>query len=127
MLNGHREKWQSIEEGWVSQEILYMNGKGTKERTRVVCSTLDNRGKSFTPESRIEMLEERRALVERREDTQDASGFAIARDRNTPPADGSRVFTATQRDTIRYLEELIKLGIGHIRWSSPSQRLGIAR
>ena len=46
--------------------------------TRVVCNTLPSRGKSLTPESRIEMLEDRRALVERSEDTQEASGFAIA-------------------------------------------------
>jgi hypothetical protein len=31
----------------------------------------------LTPESRIEMLEERRAFVERNEDTHDASEFAI--------------------------------------------------
>lgn len=46
-------------------------------RTRVVCSTLPSRGKSLTPEPRIEMLEDRRALVERSEDTQESSGFAI--------------------------------------------------
>lgn len=67
--------------------MWYIESEGTKKHTRVVCSTLDNRGKSFTPESRIEMLEERRALVDRREETQDASGFAITRDWNTLPAD----------------------------------------
>ena len=46
-------------------------------RTRVVFSTLARRGKSFTPVSRIETLEERRALLERREETQDARAFAI--------------------------------------------------
>lgn len=46
-------------------------------RTRVVCSTLASRGKSLTPESRMEMLEERRALVERREETQEDKGFGI--------------------------------------------------
>ena len=45
--------------------------------TRVVCSTFANRGKSCTPESRIEMLEESRALEERRDATQEASGLAI--------------------------------------------------
>lgn len=47
------------------------------EHTRVVCSTFARRGKSLTPESRIDMLEDRRALVERRDETQDVSGFAI--------------------------------------------------
>lgn len=45
--------------------------------TRVVCRTLTRRGKSFTPESRIEMLEESRVLLDRREETQDASAFAM--------------------------------------------------
>lgn len=40
-------------------------------RTRVVWRTLDRRGKSLTPLSRMVMEEERRALVERREDTQE--------------------------------------------------------
>ncbi len=43
----------------------------------MVCRTFASRGKSFTPESRIEMLEERRALEERREATHEASGLAI--------------------------------------------------
>lgn len=51
-------------------------------RTRVVFSTLARRGKSFTPVSRIETLEERRALLERREETQDARAFAIGLDWN---------------------------------------------
>ena len=42
-------------------------GKG--DVTRVVCSTLARRGKSLTPLSRIVVEEERRALVERREET----------------------------------------------------------
>lgn len=47
------------------------------EHTRVVCSTFPSRGKSLTPESRMEMLEDRSALVERSEDTHDASEFVI--------------------------------------------------
>ena len=43
----------------------------------MVCSTLLSRGKSCTPESRIEMLDERSAFVDRRDDTQDDNGFAI--------------------------------------------------
>lgn len=43
----------------------------------MVCRTLARRGKSLTPESRIEMLDERRVLLERREETQDASALAI--------------------------------------------------
>ena len=43
----------------------------------MVCRTFASRGKSFTPESRIEMLEERRALEERSEATHEASGLAI--------------------------------------------------
>ena len=47
--------------------------------TRVVCSTLPSRGRSLTPVSRIEMLEDSRAFVERNDDTHKASGFAIAK------------------------------------------------
>ena len=43
----------------------------------MVCSTFPRRGKSLTPESRIEMLEERSAFVDRREDTHEESGLAI--------------------------------------------------
>lgn len=45
--------------------------------TRVVPRTFASRGKSFTPESRIEMLEERNCVLERREETQDDSGLGI--------------------------------------------------
>ena len=45
------------------------------EHTRVVWSTFANLGKSLTPESRMEMLEDRRALVDRSEDTQEESAF----------------------------------------------------
>lgn len=45
--------------------------------TRVVCKTLDKRGKSLTPESRMEMLEERSWLLERREETQEERALAI--------------------------------------------------
>ena len=51
-----------------------------EKHTRMVWSTFANRGKSFTPESMIEILEERSALVERREETQEARGFAIVCD-----------------------------------------------
>lgn len=44
-------------------------GEGGRERTRVVCSTFARRGKSLTPLSRMVVEEERRALVERREET----------------------------------------------------------
>lgn len=47
------------------------------ERTRVVCSTFASLGKSLTPESSIKILEESRALVERRDETQEDNGFAI--------------------------------------------------
>lgn len=47
------------------------------KHTRVVCKTFASRGKSLTPESRMEMLEERRELVERSEDTHDASELVI--------------------------------------------------
>lgn len=71
--------------GFYSNRIKTEGGKGGAERmgnivggrTRVVFSTLARRGKSFTPVSRIETLEERRALLERREETQDARAFAI--------------------------------------------------
>lgn len=46
--------------------------------TFVVCSTLISRGKSLTPESRMEMLLLSRWLLERSEETQSASGFAMA-------------------------------------------------
>ena len=45
--------------------------------TRVVCSTLARRGKSLTPESRMDILDERSAFDERRDDTQEASEFAM--------------------------------------------------
>ena len=48
---------------------------GTKH-TRCVCSTFARRGKSLTPESRIEMVEDRSAFVDRKDETQDPSGFA---------------------------------------------------
>lgn len=47
--------------------------------TRVVCKTLAKRGKSWTPESRIEMLEDRSWLLERRDETQEESAWAIFR------------------------------------------------
>ncbi len=37
----------------------------------MVCRTFARRGKSLTPESRIEILDERNALLERREETQE--------------------------------------------------------
>lgn len=43
----------------------------------MVCRILVRRGKSLTPESRIEMLDESRVLLERREVTQDASALAM--------------------------------------------------
>lgn len=46
-------------------------------RTRVVCNTLDSRGRSCTPVSRMEMLDARRVVLERREETHDARGLAI--------------------------------------------------
>lgn len=45
--------------------------------TRVVCRTFATRGKSFTPESRMDMLEERNWVLERREETQDDRGLDI--------------------------------------------------
>ena len=41
-----------------------------KERTRVHCRTFLMRGKSWTPESRIEIEESRRRVEDWREDTQ---------------------------------------------------------
>ena len=48
-----------------------------RELTRVVWRTFASRGKSFTPLSRIEMLEDRRAFVDRSEATHEPNGFAI--------------------------------------------------
>ena len=45
----------------------------------MVCNTFPNRGKSLTPESRIEILDDRSAFVDRNDDTQEAKGFAIMR------------------------------------------------
>jgi len=45
--------------------------------TRVVCSTLDSRGKSLTPESRIEMLDPRRLRDDCSEATHPGSAWAI--------------------------------------------------
>ena len=45
--------------------------------TRVVCSTFARRGKSLTPESRIDILDDRSAFVERKDETQEASEFAM--------------------------------------------------
>ena len=58
------------------REVTFKSTERCKH-TRVVCSTFARRGKSLTPESRIDMLEDRRAFVERRDETQDASGFAM--------------------------------------------------
>lgn len=44
----------------------------------MVCKTLAKRGKSPTLESRIEILDERRLLLERRDETQEARASAIA-------------------------------------------------
>ena len=54
-----------------------VENEGGKDFTFVVCSTLASLGKSLTPECRMEMLLLRRWLLERREETQSASGFAI--------------------------------------------------
>ena len=50
------------------------------KHTRVVCSTFPRRGKSLTPLSSIEMLEDSNALVDRNEETHEVSGFAIVRE-----------------------------------------------
>ena len=47
------------------------------KHTRFVCSTLARRGKSLTPESRIDILEERSAFVARKDETQDSNGLVI--------------------------------------------------
>lgn len=61
-----------------SEVISKVDGKRDREKhTRVVCSTFARRGKSLTPESRIDMEEDSSAFVERRDETQDASGLAI--------------------------------------------------
>ena len=44
------------------------------EHTRVVCKTFERRGKSLTPESRIEMLESSSWIDDCREETQLARG-----------------------------------------------------
>ncbi len=54
-----------------------MRGQGGQGRTRVVCKTLERRGKSLTPESRMEMLEERSWLVDCREETQEERADAM--------------------------------------------------
>lgn len=43
----------------------------------MVWRTFASRGKSFTPESRIDMLEERNWVLERREETQDDRALDI--------------------------------------------------
>ena len=50
--------------------------KWKTKHTRCVCSTFARRGKSLTPASRIDMLEDRSAFVDRKDETQDPSGFA---------------------------------------------------
>ena len=47
------------------------------EHTRVVCNTFPSRGNSLTPESRIDILDDRSAFVDRNDDTQEAKAFAI--------------------------------------------------
>ena len=61
--NRHLNTWIAV----MSEGV----GRG---HTRVVCSTLASRGKSFTPESRIEMLESRRCIDDWSEETQEARG-----------------------------------------------------
>ena len=48
--------------------------EGKNSLTRVVFSTLHSRGKSLTPASSIAMLDPRIAVLERRDETQDARG-----------------------------------------------------
>lgn len=48
-----------------------------REPTLVVCKTLDSRGKSFTPASRVAIDESRRERVSRREETQPWREWAI--------------------------------------------------
>lgn len=49
----------------------------------MVLRTLHRRGRSLTPVSRIEMLDERRVLLERREETQEESASAIEEEDDT--------------------------------------------
>lgn len=91
---GRRGGWIGLVGGWVREEVrnarfasvvaywpICRVGVQLESRkgslTRVVCSTFASRGKSLTPESRMEMLEERRVLVDRREETHDEREFAI--------------------------------------------------
>lgn len=62
-----------------SPELGSNNEKGRtgNQLTRVVFKTLHNRGKSLTPASRIAMLDPRIAKLEWRDETQDASGWAL--------------------------------------------------
>ena len=69
----------------------------SEKHTRVVCNTFPNRGKSLTPESRIEILDDRSAFVDRNDDTQEAKGFAIAL--HTP----SRIPLPNSMDNVIYV------------------------
>lgn len=52
-------------------------GREMSEHTRVVCKTFERRGKSLTPESRIEMLEPSSCIDDCREETQLARGEEV--------------------------------------------------
>ena len=60
-----------------ASQVVRMSLTEKCKHTRVVCSTFARRGKSLTPESSMDMLEDKSAFVERKDETQDASGFAI--------------------------------------------------
>ena len=62
---------------WERAHFIHCCEEGKKGHTRVVCNTLPNRGKSLTPESRIDILDDRSAFVDRKDEIQEANGFAI--------------------------------------------------
>lgn len=71
-----RQKFGTIGQHDTRKRILFVRMLD-RRHTRVVCRTLAKRGKSLTLESRIEMLDRSRLLLERREETQDASTLAM--------------------------------------------------
>lgn len=73
-----------------------------EKNTLVVCNTFPNRGKSLTPESRIEILDDKSAFVDRNDDTQEANGFAIMRSL-VPKVDTRPVSPAQSMDNVMYV------------------------
>ncbi len=84
----------------------------SNKHTRVVCSTFASRGKSLTPESRIDMLDDNSAFVDRKDETQEASGFAIPEDVLNPSRRPSGRINTSVPSNAEHPRTTLKSGVG---------------